>query len=1146
MYMLVDSVTYPDNTWTLLPAKTENCFYVKSATVSYNNQPGYLEAYNRYGVKCFSGRFTNNITTNYEKDYALQFYLIDPENASEPYDDGTWDGILEDGGQYVVYNSTADAVLGLFKEANYAYDAIPTEFTSGTPKLAIPGNGAYAFTVGTTGRYYTFKVGDKYMASNDEEELYLETLDENGKVPENAKWFLHKIDNGYVIYNKSAAYKGSNVCIEYFSSVFSGWTYKNNSKDIFLFNFFKVSEDSFIHENVVQVPSVIFDCEDYKYFEQDMPVTITLDDLCDDEENLPQTTVTITAGSKVYTVNEEDIEYSADKKNLTFTLLAADIDQAGLEDFKIGVSVTNGFGLTYSGEKTIEMIDTPFFENLTPAPNAQTGDEKKPVVSVKIGKVGPNPTFTMELNDVQVPATYDPETKTLSFTPAEDMEDGRVHVYVKALREDNVSSDKQWSFTVGVAPFQLYFGQLHSHTTYSDGSGTLDTALDYIASLPESANVQFVAFTDHSNYFDTVSAANPADALNDKSLMLPASREVWEGYKNTVAKFNSKHDDLIAIAGFEMTWSGGPGHINTFDSEGLVSRNNAALNDKNGDAGMKLYYETINKGDSLSQFNHPGDTFGNFTDFSYRDEETDDHMFLVEVGNGEGQIGAGGYYPSYEQYTLALDRGWHLAPTNNQDNHKGRWGNANNARDVVLTNDFSEEGIYDAIRNRRVYATEDKNLQITYTANGEPMGTILSEVPEAFNAEVTLYDPDDRDLITKVELVTNGGVTAYTWTDESEIAEGYLTASISPDYNYYFVRVTQKDGDLAVTAPVWTGRTTDLGIKELKAETEPVYKGEAATLTTTLYNNEETAGTLKSLTYTTDGGTIIGTDSTERTLGAGATLEVPFTHTFDKAKLTEVKVTAVINYGGIDFNFTYKTKIDVIDRATENTVTPIADIRAASVPNDTGYRFILEGVLTSNASGYDKDTAFFDCVYVQDETGGICIFPVSGEYKVGDKVRVVGHTDFYQGEPELQVQSIEVIGTGEIQPAEVTAKQISNRMVEGKLVTLKGTVESFEEANGLIQTIMVKDAADNTARVFIDGYITTENEVKNCAVGAPITVTGLASYDNTFNAPTGPFPRIRVRDRADVVVEGHVHVWGEPTYTWSEDCSTGTATSRRS
>ena len=356
------------------------------------------------------------------------------------------------------------------------------------------------------------------------------------------------------------------------------------------------------------------------------------------------------------------------------------------------------------------------------------------------------------------------ENGVLSYQPAEDMADGRVTVSVSVTRADGVKAEKSWNFTVGIAEYQLYFGQLHSHTTYSDGSGSLDTALEYIASLPESANVQFVAFTDHSNYFDTTSAANPADALNDKSLMTDASRALWETYKNTVANFNANHSDLIAIAGFEMTWSGGPGHINTFDSDGLVSRNNAALNNKSGDAGMKLYYETMNKGESLNQFNHPGTTFGNFTDFSYWSEETDAHMFLVEVGNGEGQIGAGGYYPSYEQYTMALDKGWHVAPTNNQDNHKGRWGNANDARDVVLANDLSEQGIYDAIRALRVYATEDKNLDINYTANGEVMGTIFDERPETLNVVIDLYDPDATDSVAKVELISDGGVISYSWT----------------------------------------------------------------------------------------------------------------------------------------------------------------------------------------------------------------------------------------------------------------------------------------------------------------------------------------------------------------------------------------------
>ena len=1098
-------------TWTLTPAKTADCFYISSSTVSGTNGPAYLEAYVRNEFEVFSGYFTNTSSNRFvESEFALQFYLVDPADAVAAMDDGEWDGVLEKGSQYVAYNVAAESSIGLFDPANYSMKAIPTTISGGK---AEAGNGAYVFTVDTMGRYYTFKTGDKFLATNNDEELFLIDPNADGSAPETAKWFLTQKDGGYILYNKEASYNGTPVCVEYYSSVFSGWTYSTkNDLSIYLFNFYKLADGTKVYNDIVQAPSVKFDGENNRYIEQDYTVEASLDDLAPE---ITEVKFFYQVGSKT----GEITNVTGNDRTFSLTIPASELDtEAGAQRFTVRAEVTNSYGISYTGTKTVQILDEPFFSDLTPRPNAQTKEDKRPAVSVKIGNVGDAPEFTMLLNGQAVDAAF--ANGVLSYTPDEDLADGRVTVDVTVVRADKVSAEKSWSFIVGSSEYQLYFGQLHSHTTYSDGSGSLETALEYIGSLPKSANVQFVAFTDHSNYFDTTSAANPADAVNDKSLMTDASREKWETYKNTVAAFNASQSDLIAVAGFEMTWSGGPGHINTFDSDGLVSRNNAALNNKTNDAGMKLYYETINKGNSLNQFNHPGTTFGNFTDFNYRDDATDEHMFLVEVGNGEGQIGAGGYYPSYEQYTLALDKGWHVAPTNNQDNHKGRWGNANDARDVILTNDFSEQGIYDAIRALRVYATEDKNLQVTYTVNGEPMGTIFTDenAPEKLNVEVTLYDPDSADSVTKVELVSDGGVVSHTWNSAEEIAQGSLSAQLDPEYSYYYLRVTQKDGDLAVTAPVWVGHALKLGITDIKAAGDTVYKGESASLVTTLYNNESASAVVKSLTYTADGSKVIGTDTTARTLPANGTIEVPFAHTFDTAKLTTVTVTAVVEYEGKETTYTAKVELDVIDRETENTVTGIADVRAASVETDTGYRFIIEGVVTSNASGYDKDTAFFDCIYVQDATGGICCFPVSGEYKIGDKVRIVGHTDFYQAEPELQVQSIEVISENNtVAPTEITAAELNDRSVEGKLVTVKGTVESFEVVNGLVQTIMVKDENGDLARVFIDGYITTAKDVENLENGCSITATGLASYDDTFNAPEGPFPRIRVRDRADVI-----------------------------
>ena len=1366
-------------------------WYISSTTLKVNDKTAYVEAYLRNGTEVFSGYATNSPS---EDNYGLQFYLVDPADASSETDDGTWDGVLTKGAQYVIHNASAEGVLGIPNDMGNALTLVSAEIDSGKASVA---NGAMVFTVADNpGRYYVFETGGKYLATNNAEELFFKD-----EIDEYTKWYLTKNGSGYLIYNKTANYNGNPVCIEFFSGSFSGWTFKSTDADIFRFNFYPLADNIAVVNGVAQVPTVNFACEDTRYVGQDYEVKFSLDDLAPEITDIA---VTYTIGEKTEKVQEMSF---ADKTG-SFTLPAAVLDASGvIASFTVTVSVQNSYGLSYTGEKTVTVLDEPFIGKLTPAANAQTMDEKRPVISAEIGNVGENAVFTMTVNDEPVDAVY--ADGLLSYQADEDMRDGRYTVIVTVERADGKAAEKMWSFYVGKAQFQLFFGQLHSHTTYSDGSGSLEAALDYISAIPKSANVQFVAFTDHSNYFDSTSAANPEEALYDVSKMTAASKNLWDTYKQTAADFNANSSDLIAIAGFEMTWSGGPGHINTFNSPGIVSRNNATLNNKTNDAGMKAYYALLDNeelSDALSQFNHPGKTFGNFTDFSYWDAVTDSRIFLVEVGNGEGQIGAGGYYPSYEQYIMALDKGWHVGPTNNQDNHKGRWGNANDARDVVYTDNFTEQGIYDAICQYRIYATEDKNLEIQYSVNGEPLGTIFSEIPEELAFSVSVYDPDGSDSITKVELVANSGKVAYTWDDPNEIKTGLLEVTLDPAYNYYFVRVTQADGDLAVTAPVWVGESLKLGISAVECGTSTPVTGEEFVLSTTFFNSEASAATVKSIVYTVNGSEVIGTDTEAHSIPASSTSTVEFKYIPTKAKIMTVTVTAVVEMDGVEYSFSkdielqvkdsdalvyigidashyneyvagnykdsmgnfgtlaggygvrtveLKTSEELIDACSnekfvaiiftapsrrlaaaqtdpktysadelaaiaafnqaggqvivcgwgdnyenydavktakqmaetqnellaalgssirlgddeimddelnggqsqrvyfdafnfdsylmqgvivdpenpndrkysevysnyggcsvyfegdgvpatvtpivyghsstytkdcdgdgrntlaypygdgnrfvvmaseqmdgkgivivsgaafmsnfevqaaassgssdadqqmnyanykicenlvkgfnEITVTPIAEVQKQT---EIGLVYTIEGTVTSNASGYDKDTAFFDCIYVQDDTAGICCFPVSGNFKIGDVVRITGYTDFYQAEMELQVMSIEKLGeTGPVQPIEVTAAQINDLSVLGSLVTLKGTVESFEYENGLIQTILVKDAAGNIARVFIDGYITTAEDVKDLAVGCRIEATGLSSYDDTWK-DTAYFPRIRVRDRADII-----------------------------
>ena len=788
------------------------------------------------------------------------------------------------------YNHSAQGVLALQSDSQTILNA-PTTVENG---LAVPGNGGVVFTVEKNGEYYRFRNETfGYLCSNGtgNNAFYA------AEASEDADWTLAVQGTGYTLESRTAKFNGKySQFLEYYAGDYKTYGMNNvTDYDIYTFSFLEVAEGVNVVGGVVNNPTVTFGTLQDAVVGVEYSVSFTVD------APFGVKTIEATYGEKKATLTNENTTY-------TLTIPAEDMVDG---EMTIAVTGTDNKDTAFSGEVKVEVLDEPVITKVTPASGSETLDNKRPNISAEIVNAGENPTVTMTVDGKEVKAVY--ENGKVSYTPAADMADGRVTVTVKVARADGKTAEKSWSFTVGKARFQLYFGQLHSHTTYSDGSGSLEEALNYVSKLPESANVDFVAFTDHSNYFDESGNANPEAALYDVSQMTPDSKKLWDAYKGAIAAFNESQSDVIAIGGFEMTWSGGPGHINTFNTAGIVSRNNKTLNNKTSDAGLKAYYDLLSNSalaDSISQFNHPGNTFGTFADFSYWNALVDTRIQLVEVGNGEGQIGAGGYYPSYEYYTMALDKGWHVAPTNNQDNHKGKWGNANDARDVILTDNFTEEGLYEAIRNYRVYSTEDKNLEIYYTVNGLQLGSIIEEVPEKLDINVLVNDPDASDSISKVEIIVNSGKVAYTWDDPAELATGNLSVTLDPTFSYYYVKVTQGDGDLAVTAPVWVGESLKLGISEVTSSTSTPVTGEELTLSTKLFNSETTEATVSAVTYTV-GSTVLGVDKTGYTIPAAGDLTVDFKWTPETAKVTKITVTAIVSLEGEEFTFTKDIELDI-------------------------------------------------------------------------------------------------------------------------------------------------------------------------------------------------------------------------------------------
>ena len=356
-----------------------------------------------------------------------------------------------------------------------------------------------------------------------------------------------------------------------------------------------------------------------------------------------------------------------------------------------------------------------------------------------------------------------------------------VNIEVSASSISNETSTTKYNF---------YFGQLHAHTDFSDGIGTPDEAY---AKARFEGGADFFAVTDHSNYFDN-------EKTNENTVKIADSTS--NTWKNLHAAADRANVDgsFVAIAGYEMTWSeqSGWGHINTFNTPWFVSKNNRSMN-------LQTYYKKLaesTNNSAINQFNHPG-IFGDFADYGFYDKEVDKVIQLIEVGNGEAPFSSSSYHRFYGMYTRALDKGWHLAPTNNQDNHKGNFIIANEARTVVLAKELTRSGVFEAIQNMRVYATEDRNMEITYEINGLPMGTTLDN-PSILNVYIKVNDPDITDDIQSISLISDNGITsAYT---EVSGNQKVWNLTLAPNYSYYYVKVISEDGDVAVTAPIWTGK----------------------------------------------------------------------------------------------------------------------------------------------------------------------------------------------------------------------------------------------------------------------------------------------------------------------------------------------------
>jgi hypothetical protein len=185
-------------------------------------------------------------------------------------------------------------------------------------------------------------------------------------------------------------------------------------------------------------------------------------------------------------------------------------------------------------------------------------------------------------------------------------------------------------------------------------------------------------------------------------------------------------------------------------------------------------------------------------------------MVLAEISNtsafsnkdDESTPPGSGYESAFRKI---LERGFHVAPATNQDNHCANWGSSYTNRTAVLIPNgtaLTKQSFVDALRARRVFATHDKNSQLVFSANGSIMGSRINN-QGPLNLTIGFANTAGKtvSLVEVWEGVPgrNGTMTLLT---------NNATHSFTPadGLHVYYAKVTQNDGKILWSAPIWVNQ----------------------------------------------------------------------------------------------------------------------------------------------------------------------------------------------------------------------------------------------------------------------------------------------------------------------------------------------------
>lgn len=356
-----------------------------------------------------------------------------------------------------------------------------------------------------------------------------------------------------------------------------------------------------------------------------------------------------------------------------------------------------------------------------------------------------------------------------------------VHTIVATSQSGIIGRSNAIRCTPDQDEYRVFWGDIHCHLGYMDSVGKVDEFYDY------ARNISFLDFTCHSEHMDSYSggrqASNPLQ---------------WEIIRNGAADFN-KPGDFVTLLGYE--------------------------NSEEWDA--NLYFEEDETAWHVDSFaprlfefakTHNALVIPHMTSYPQRqrgynwDNYDPKVMPVAEIYSCHGSSEFfGGELPLCNCepggfVVDALNKGCRLGFIGSSDGHdcmpgNAPWGPYMNGLIAVYAKNLTRQEIYQAIKDRRCYATTNCRILGYFNVNGSCSGSEISiESGGVLQVHVEFYG---SDAIDAVDIVKDGHIIHSVSSLETQLIFDCPVEAGLPGSHYIYVRMKQEDGEMAWLSPVF-------------------------------------------------------------------------------------------------------------------------------------------------------------------------------------------------------------------------------------------------------------------------------------------------------------------------------------------------------